>query len=89
VTKVDCLGFIKGSHCPHYDSEPQRRPLYHSFIREKSFKAGYACDDQTGIYFEDNEVKQVVALREESNAYFVSEENGGVREERLTKIILK
>jgi dipeptidase E len=89
VTKVDCLGFIKGSHCPHYDSEPQRRPLYHSFIREKSFKAGYACDDQTGIYFEDNEVKQVVALREESNAYFVSEENGGVKEERLTKIILK
>jgi peptidase E len=27
ISKVECLGFIKGSHCPHYDSEPTRRPL--------------------------------------------------------------
>jgi dipeptidase E len=89
VTQVDCLGFLSGSHCPHYDSEPQRRPLYHRYIREKSFKAGYACDDQTGIYFEDNVPRQVVSLREESNAYYVSEENGAVKEERLEKILLK
>lgn len=89
VTKVDCLGFLKGSHCPHYDSEPERRPLYHSFIGDKSFKAGYACDDQTGIYFEDNDVRQVVSLREEANAYYVYEERGKVIERKLDKIVLK
>lgn len=89
VTKVECLGFLKGSHCPHYDSEPQRRPLYHSYIREKSFKPGYACDDGAAIYFEDDTVKQVVSLREEANAYYVFEEHGEVKEKRLDKIVLK
>jgi dipeptidase E len=45
ITRIDCLGFLPGSHCPHYDSEKTRRPLYHSYIRSKEFKPGYACDD--------------------------------------------
>jgi dipeptidase E len=89
ISKVECLGFIKGSHCPHYDSEPTRRPLYHSYIQSKQFKPGYACDDQAAIYFEDNEVKKVVALREESNAYYVYEENGEAKERKLVKEIIK
>lgn len=89
VTKVDCLGLLEGSHCPHYDSEPQRRPLYQGYIGRKEFKAGYACDDQVAIYFEDQTVKEVVALRDGSNAYYVSENDGVVSEEKLNKIILK
>ncbi len=89
VTKVECLGFLKGSHCPHYDSELQRRPLYHRYIGEKSFKPGYACDDGAAIYFEDNTVKQVVSLRDEANAYYVFDENGEVKEKKLDKIVLK
>jgi dipeptidase E len=89
ISKVECLGFIKGSHCPHYDSEPTRRPLYHSYIKSKEFKPGYACDDQAAIYFEDNEVKKVIALKDESNAYYVYEENGEAKERKLVKEIIK
>ena len=32
LSKVDCLGFLKGSHSPHYDAEPGRRPLYQKMI---------------------------------------------------------
>src|SRR3982751_3458550 len=32
LTKVECLGFLKGSHSPHYDAEAGRRPLYHKMI---------------------------------------------------------
>lgn len=88
ISKVECLGFIKASHCPHYDSEPTRRPLYHSYIQSKQFKAGYACDDQAAVYFEDNEVKKVVSLREESNVYYVYEENGIAKEKKLDKEII-
>jgi dipeptidase E len=89
ISKIECLGFLKGSHCPHYDSEPTRRPLYHSYIRSKEFKAGYACDDRAGIYFEGNEVKKVVSLKEDSNAYYVYEENGEAKEKKLEKEVLK
>jgi len=52
LTKVECLGFLKGSHSPHYDGEAQRRPTYHRLIASGVLKPGYACDNSAGIYFE-------------------------------------
>ena len=66
VTKIECLGFLKGSHSPHYDAEAARRPLYHKLIKSGELMPGYACDNDAGIYFEDNEVKRVVSTREEA-----------------------
>lgn len=88
ITPIECLGFLKSSHCPHYDSEPTRRPLYHSYIKSKQFKNGYACDDLAGIYFEGEEVKSAVALKEESNSYYVYLEHGEVKERKLEKEVL-
>src|SRR5580704_14964779 len=31
---TDGLGLLAGSYCPHYDSEPGRRPLYHRLIAD-------------------------------------------------------
>ena len=36
LTTVKCLGFLKGSHCPHYDREPDRRPLYQQADRRRA-----------------------------------------------------
>ena len=72
LSTVYCLGLIKGSHCPHYDKEPGRRPLYHKLIGAGQMKPGYACDNDAGIYFEDNEVKRVVSARAGAKVYYVS-----------------
>lgn len=77
---VKCLGFLKGSHSPHYDAEAGRRPLYHKLIGSGEMKPGYACDNDAGIYFEDNEVKRVVHTRAEARVYHVSVVNGQVVE---------
>ena len=89
LSKVNGLGFIKGSHCPHYDAEPGRRPLYHQYIKDGVLKPGYAVDNNAAIYFEDNVVMKVVALDDNSNAYFVSMNKSEVVEERLPKEVLK
>ncbi|RUR78715.1 Type 1 glutamine amidotransferase-like domain-containing protein [Chlorogloeopsis fritschii PCC 9212] len=34
LTKLKCLGFLKGSNCPHYDGEPERKPSYHRLLSE-------------------------------------------------------
>ena len=77
---VKCLGFLKGSHSPHYDREPGRRPLYQKLISSGQMKPGYACDNDAGIYFEDNEVKRVVHTRAEAKVYYVSVVDGKVVE---------
>ncbi len=83
LTIVQCLGFLKGSHSPHYDREADRRPTYHRLIGSGTMKPGYACDNDAGIYFEDNDVKRVVATRAEAKVYYVSVVGGKVVERVL------
>jgi peptidase E len=73
---VTCLGFLEGSHSPHYDAEPGRRPLYQKLIASGEMKPGYACDNDAGIYFEDNTVRRVVATRDAAKVYYVSVSGG-------------
>jgi len=77
---VQCLGFLKGSHSPHYDAEPGRRPLYQKLIGSGEMKPGYACDNDAGIYFVDNTVTRVVSTRPAAKVYYVSVEGGKVVE---------
>ena len=86
---MTCLGFLKGSHCPHYDREPDRRPLYQKLIASGEMKPGYACDNDAGIYFEDNEVKRVVATRPSAKAYYVSAAGGRAIERVLEPELLE
>ena len=80
LTIVRGLGFLKGSHSPHYDAEKDRRPLYQKLIASGQLKPGYACDNNAGIYFEDNDVKRVVTSRAGAKVYYVSLVNGKVIE---------
>lgn len=80
LSTVLCLGFLKGSHCPHYDREPGRRPLYHKLIGSGQMKPGYACDNDAGIYFEDDAVRRVVSTRADAKVYYVSLTGGTVNE---------
>lgn len=83
LTLVDCLGFIQTSHCPHYHSEPGRKPLYRQEILSGHLPAGYACDDRAGILFENEKRIKSVAADQNSHTYFVSVADGKIKEEEL------
>ena len=89
LSTVQCLGFLKGSHSPHYDREPARRPLYQKLIGAGEMKPGYACDNDAGIYFEDNTVTRVVATRAEAKVYYVSVVGGQVVERVLEPEVIR
>lgn len=58
---TDCLGFIPGSHAPHYDSEERRRPLYQRLVREGVIGPGWGVDEGVGLVFEGTELREVVS----------------------------
>jgi dipeptidase E len=72
----DGLGFLGGSFCPHYDGEPQRRPLYRRLVAE-GFPAGYAADDFAGAHFVGNDLERVISSREGANVYRVERVEDG------------
>ncbi len=57
------LGLIAASNTPHYDSEPQRRPLYQSLVAAGELPAGWAADDHVGLHFVDGEFHEAVGAR--------------------------
>lgn len=80
LTKVECLGFLPGSHSPHYDGEEERRPAYHRLIGSGELKPGWACDNDAGIYFEGTEPSRFVSTREGAGVYYVDLVDGEVVE---------
>lgn len=84
----DGLGFLAGSHCPHYDGEELRRPLYHKLIAD-GFPPGYAIDDDAAIHFIDKNVHRAISSREAAASYYVNLDSGKISESRLETLLLK
>lgn len=69
---IQGLGFLQGSHCPHYDGELERRPSYHKFISSQKALPGIAADDGVAIHYKEQEISKIVSSRPEAKAYRVS-----------------
>jgi peptidase E len=85
---LDCLGFLPGSCCPHYDGEAERRPAFHALIGANEIAPGYAIDDGVAVHFENGRLKRVVTKRLKSTAYYVSMDAGAVKEEAVDATVL-
>ena len=67
---IDCLGFLAGSACPHYDGEEQRRPRYHELIGQ-GLAEGIAADDGVAVHYVGTEIAEIVTCRPGATAYRV------------------
>jgi dipeptidase E len=67
---MDCLGFLPGSACPHYDGEEQRRPRFNELIGE-GLAAGIAADDGVALHYEGTELVEIVTCRPGASAFRV------------------
>jgi peptidase E len=78
------LALIPASNGVHYDSEEQRRPLYHRLVADGTLPAGHATDDGVGLVYRGTELVEAVADRPDKAAYRVQRRpDGGVVETRL------
>ena len=77
---MDCLGFVKGACCPHYDEEPQRRPSLSKFLTEGVMQSCYAVDGGCALHIENEQEYKAVVFAKDKNAYCVDLENNQVKE---------
>jgi peptidase E len=71
LAAMDCLGFLPGSACPHYDGEERRRPVYTQLVAD-GLAGGIAADDDVGVHFVGTELREVVTSRAGATAYRVT-----------------
>jgi peptidase E len=88
LTVLESLGWLKGSACPHFDTETQRRPTYQKMIADGELKEGLACDDEAALLFEGDRLVKAVASSPKASAYRVFRKEGRVVEEKMTMEVL-
>lgn len=89
IGPLECLGYLAGSCCPHYDAETERRLAYHRLIAAGKIKPGYALDDGAGLHFSGETLYRVITSRPEARAYAVDlVEEEDVRERILESTYL-
>jgi dipeptidase E len=71
LAPLSCLGLLPGSNCPHYDSEPRRRPTYRRLVDAGELPPGLAADDGVGLHFVGIELAEALAARPEAGAFRV------------------
>ena len=88
LSPLPCLGFLKGSACPHYDGEEMRRPSYQAFIKNGKMKGGIAIEDFAAAHYVNGEIVRVITEKS-STGYTVSLQDGAVVEKRLQSVTLR
>ena len=83
LTPLQCLGFLPGSNCPHYDVEPERRPSYHRLVSGGALPAGIAADDAVALHYIDEKLHKVVSSSATASAYLVAPSSNGAVETAL------
>ncbi|WML28794.1 Type 1 glutamine amidotransferase-like domain-containing protein [Neobacillus sp. OS1-32] len=84
---IKALGFLKGSNCPHYDGEAERRPAYHRLIETGKLQSGIAVDDGAAVHFIEQDLYQAVSSRPDAKAYQVSFAGKIIESELKTKYL--
>ena len=68
---TDGFAFVPYSNGVHYDSKPQRRPLFQRLIADGALPAGYTTDDGTGVLYHGTDLVEAVSERDGAATYFV------------------
>ncbi len=76
-TALDCMGFLPGSACPHFDGEKGRRETYHRMVLEGTLKPGIAIDERVAVHYVDHRIKSVITTAQGTGAYLVYPQRAG------------
>lgn len=83
LTRLPCLGILKGSFCPHYDERAELRSSFRKLILNGTIREGYGVEDGAALHFVGRELIRVVTSRPAAGAFKVRIENGSIVEEKL------
>ena len=85
---MPCLNFVKGTCCPHYDEEPERRPAVKKLLLKNTMRNVFAVDGGAALHIKDEKIFKSVVFRKEKSSYLVSQERKEIIEKSFKKIKL-
>jgi len=72
----DALGYLRGSHCPHFDREG-RRPTFLQMIEQGVLDGGLGIDELAAVHFIDGHVYETFASTSDAGAHLIAKSDTG------------
>ena len=69
---LDCLNFVDGVCCPHYDEEPERIPYVKEILVNKEIRSCYAIEGYAALHLIDDKPKYNVSFKEDTSCHLVT-----------------
>ena len=86
---IDCMGFVKGNCCPHYDEEPQRRPAVKKFLEDGIVDSCYSVEGNCALHIKNDDEYLSVDFGKEKNAYIVSIDDDKIKEAAFNRLSIR
>jgi dipeptidase E len=83
---MDCLGFVDGVCCPHYDEEPARRPYVKAKLDRADFDECIGVEGNAALHIINEESYKSVNFGVNKNSYRVSLKDNHVTEDPFESI---
>ena len=85
---MDCLGFVSGVCCPHYDEEPARRPFVKKALTENLIDHCLGVEGNCALHLKDDIPFRAINFGNNKNVFIASLRDGNVSEDTFERIDL-
>jgi aminopeptidase N len=68
---IDCLGFVEGICCPHYDEEPERIPYVKKILEANEIAECYAIEGYAALHLIDDKPRYNISFKKDTSCHHV------------------
>ncbi len=83
LTSLDCLGLLKGSNAPFFNTKPSKKDRYIELMESKVILPGIATEIGVGLHYENGQLIRLISSRKDARAFRYDFIEGEIREELL------
>ena len=83
---MDCMGFVDGCCCPHYDGEKDRKPSVEKFLIDDIVDSCYALDDGAALHYKNGKIETTVRFYNDAHVYKVTKKGDDIHHETIKGI---
>ena len=83
---MECLGFVRGNCCPHYDEEAERRPAVKEFLSKQILSSCISIEGECALHLKEGDIFSSVNFGKDKKSYEVTLKNGEVIETQFNSI---
>ena len=85
---MDCLAFVNGICCPHYDEEPARRPFVERVLKNGVIDQCLSIESNCALHLKNDKPYRAINFGKNKNSYIATCVDGKVQEDSFEKIDL-